>query len=76
MDWFETLTGLRDGSYEETRAQLRVEGSEQVSAINGRRLAIDKLTLPSLAELRVQVAGGAGPAGRRRAPVFMRRGAA
>jgi hypothetical protein len=25
MDWFERLTGFREGEYEETRARLKVE---------------------------------------------------
>ena len=28
MDWFERLTGFGEGSYEETRAKLKVDGRQ------------------------------------------------
>lgn len=66
MTWFETLTGFAEADYETTRAQLRVEGNELVSLVNGRRMGIGSLTLPSLGELRERTAAGAGPAGKLR----------
>ncbi|NBB14380.1 hypothetical protein GVN21_03290 [Caulobacter sp. SLTY] len=64
MDWFETLTGFREDGYEPTRAKLKIEGTELLSLVNGRRCAIGSLELPSLAELRARVGGDRGPGGR------------
>lgn len=52
MDWFERLTGFHEGPYAETRDRLavvdgRLRGGE-------RGYAVGTLTLPSLAELRVE----------------------
>ena len=55
MDWFERLTGFREAGYEDTRRRLAVDGTSLVSTVNGRRMGIGTLTLPSLAELRDQV---------------------
>ena len=64
MDWFERLTGFREGSYEDTRSRLEVDGRELRSLVNGRRYGIGELELVSLRSLRVRVAAGAGLPGR------------
>jgi hypothetical protein len=40
MDWFEKLTGFREMSYDDTRAKLKVEGSQLQSLINGKSYGI------------------------------------
>ncbi|MBR0797969.1 hypothetical protein JQ615_21500 [Bradyrhizobium jicamae] len=52
MDWFERLTGFREGSYDETRSRLKVEGKRLLSLANGEQYATGKLELVSLRELR------------------------
>ncbi|MEZ0358919.1 hypothetical protein [Mycobacterium sp. SA01] len=54
-DWFERLTGFAEDGYESTQAQLRVEGDELVSGVNGKRYGIGSLTVPTLACLRDQM---------------------
>ncbi len=62
MDWFEGLTGFPEGSYEETRSQLKVEDGRLISLVNGASHGIGTLELPSLNDLRARTAdiGGAG----------------
>ena len=55
MDWFEKLTGFREASYEETRAQLTVMDGRLVSRINGESYGIGELELVSLQALRERV---------------------
>lgn len=57
MDWFERLTGFAETDYRTTRARLRVEGTELVSQVDGRRWGIGHFEMPSLGELRQRVAG-------------------
>lgn len=64
MDWFERLTGFREGGYEDTRSRLEVDGRELRSLVNGRRYGIGELELVSLRSLRERVAAGAVPPGR------------
>jgi hypothetical protein len=45
FDWFATLTGFPEESYESTRSQLVVEGDELVSTANGARYGIGELSL-------------------------------
>lgn len=52
MDWFESLTGFREGGYEETRAKLAVDGDRLRSLINGKSYRVGELELVSLAQLR------------------------
>ena len=52
MDWFEELTGFREGGYEETRARLAVEGARLRSLVTGESHGIGELELVSLRELR------------------------
>ena len=56
MDWFEQLTGFRERSYADTKAQLEVKGSVLTSKVNGKSYAIGDLEVVSLAELRSRVA--------------------
>src|ERR1700676_1823157 len=55
MDWFEKLTGFREGGYDETRAKLKVEGRRLQSLVNGKNYGIGELELPSLHVLRERV---------------------
>jgi hypothetical protein len=55
VDWFEKLTGFREGDYRATRARLRIDGDQLVSTVNEKRYGIGQLTLPTLAELRARV---------------------
>jgi hypothetical protein len=52
MDWFEKLTGFRESSYDETRAQLEVDGKRLRSRINDASYGIGELELVSLQALR------------------------
>ena len=52
--WFEAMTGFPEGTYDETRAKLRVEGTKLVSS--GLRHDIGEFEFPTLAELRERVA--------------------
>ena len=54
MDWFERLTGFREGGYEETRAKLSIAGGRLRCLGTERSYAVGTLTLPSLAELRIR----------------------
>jgi hypothetical protein len=62
-DWFRRLTGFTEADYATTRSKLVVEGRELVSTVDGRRLGIGTLELPSLAELRERVAAAPRPEG-------------
>lgn len=55
-DWFEHITGFREGPYAQTRARLAVEGDELVSHVNGSRHATGRLEVVQLAALRQRVA--------------------
>ena len=52
MSWFEDLTGFREGSYEETRARLKVQKNRLISLENSKSFSIGKLELIALEELR------------------------
>ncbi len=52
MDWFETLTGFREGSYEATRGQLKVHADRLHSPATGKSWATGQLETPNLADLR------------------------
>jgi hypothetical protein len=64
MDWFERLTGFRETSYDDTRAKLKVEGSQLQSLINGKSYGIGELELVPLQTLRERVKSGGGVPGR------------
>jgi hypothetical protein len=68
MDWFEKLTGFREGGYEETRALLEVENRKLRSRVNGECYETGELELTSLQNLRERAkSGGNCPAGSGRA---------
>ena len=69
MDWFTRLTGFRETSYAETQACLEVDGSTLRSTVNGKSYGIGQFQMPSLGELRQQVAAGSGHAGRLRVSI-------
>ena len=52
MDWFEKITGFRETTYEETRAKLKVQGSQLRSLVTGACYEVGVLELVSLQELR------------------------
>ncbi len=66
MDWFQHITGFREGRYDETRAQLSVVDGRLHSAHSARRCAVGHLQMPSLAELRQRAQGQALGPGRTR----------
>lgn len=51
-DWFHALTGFRERSWVETRAQLEVTGAVLRSRANKRAFGIGTLETPSLGDLR------------------------
>jgi hypothetical protein len=69
MDWFEKLTGFRESSYEESRAQLKVEGPRLCSLTNGASYGIGELELVSLYALRERAKAAGAPSGRLRTSV-------
>jgi hypothetical protein len=66
MDWFELLTGFREGPYEKTRAMLEVEGKQLRSLVNGKSWAIGELELVSLNALRERAGTAYGSSDRLR----------
>src|SRR3989344_7716993 len=54
MDWFEQLSGLREGHYADTQARLSVENQRLNSTVNGRSYSIGRLDVLSLGELRAR----------------------
>ena len=52
MDWFERLTGFREGPYEETQGRLSVVDGRLRARGTDRGFAVGTLTLPSLSDLR------------------------
>ena len=56
QDWFEQLTGFREGDAATVRERLRVDGTTLLSIHNGARYQIGTLELASLAELRQRAA--------------------
>ena len=64
MDWFERITGFKEGDYDATRAQLSVVDGRLHSRHSDRTCGVGQLETPTLAELRVRAAGlttGRGP---------------
>jgi hypothetical protein len=64
MDWFESLTGFRETSYDDTRSRLKVEDRRLHSLINGKSYGIGELELVPLQALRDMVKSAGGPPGR------------
>lgn len=69
VDWFETLMGFREASYEETRGQLALDGARLRSLRTGASYAIGELELVSLQALRDQAKSGRDLNGRLRVSV-------
>ena len=68
-DWFSRLTGFNEGTYSATRELLEVNGSTLRSKANGRSFCIGQFEMPSLADLRLQVAQGKGASGPNRVSI-------
>jgi hypothetical protein len=69
MDWFQQLTGFREGSYEETRAKLRVDAGCLQSLVNGKSYGIGEFELVPVQTLRERARSIRGPSGRLKASV-------
>jgi len=54
MDWFERLTGFREGPYAETLAKVKVDAERLHSQVNGKSYAIGRLELVSFGILRAR----------------------
>lgn len=63
-NWFERLTGFREGSYDSTRARLAIENNELVSLVSGQRHGVGTLDLVELRAMRER-SGKCRDAGRR-----------
>ncbi len=50
--WFRTLTGFDEGDGDSVRSQLRLDGDQLISLVNGRSVGVGTLTTPSLGDLR------------------------
>jgi hypothetical protein len=70
MDWFERLTGFRETHYPDTRAKLKVEGSQLQSLVNGKSYGIGELELVSLQTLRERMKSAGGLPGRLKVSVM------
>ena len=75
MDWFEQLTGFREGNYEETRAKLTVEVGRLHSLVSGKSYGVGDFELVPLQTLREWARSVGGPSGRLKASVAKGRGA-
>lgn len=64
--WFESLTGFREESTDQVRANILVDGETMVSTANGREMICGRLETPTLAELRARVLAENLPQGRLR----------
>lgn len=71
MDWFTRITGIKESSYENTRAQLEVDGDILRSKTTGKTYGIGAFELVPLANLREQIARGSGTAGRPRVSIVI-----
>jgi hypothetical protein len=69
MDWFESLTGFREGSYEETKGRLKVEAGRLCPLANSACYGIGELELVSLHALRKRAETVGTPSGRLRTSV-------
>lgn len=50
--WFEKLTGFKEGTSENIRKNLAIEGDTFISKINGERFSFGMLEIPTLLELK------------------------
>ena len=55
MNWFEHLTGFCETDYETTRSQLKVNGDQLRSRVNGKCYGVGTLELLSLQDLRERI---------------------
>jgi hypothetical protein len=69
MDWFEQLTGFREGDYEETRAKLEVHAGRLQSLVNRKSYGVGEFELVPLHTLRERARSFGGPSGRLKASV-------
>lgn len=56
MSWFERLTGFPETDWASTRSRFELDGERLRSLANGREYRVGRLEIPSLSELRTQVA--------------------
>lgn len=61
--WFESLTGFREESPEQVRANIVVENETMTSRINGREMRSGHLETPTLGDLRARVRKASRPSG-------------
>jgi len=71
MDWFDRLTGFREGTYEETQAKLKVDGRQIRSLVNGKSYGIGEFKLVPLQTLRERAQCAGGTFGRLKVSVVM-----
>lgn len=64
MDWFERLTGFREGAYADVQSKLQVEGNMVHSLVNGHRYGVGEFEVASLQTLRERAQGPNGLPGR------------
>jgi hypothetical protein len=69
MDWFEQLTGFREGNYEETREKLKVDAGRLQSLVNGKSYWVGEFELVPLQTLRERARTVTEPSGRLKASV-------
>ncbi len=50
--WFEDLTGFKERSGDDVRANLKIKGNAFVSKVNGRKFTFGSLEIPTLKELK------------------------
>ena len=50
--WFEDLTGFRETTADEVRQNIRVDGTQMTSVVNGRSFSCGTLSVPTLGDLR------------------------
>ena len=55
--WFEELVGFRETSADDVRHNLRVDGDQMTSTVNGKTFACGTLSTPTLGELRATAEG-------------------
>jgi len=60
MDWFERLTGFKEGPFRATQSRLEVRDQLLCSRVNGRCYGIGSLELPTLRDLRAATRGKLG----------------
>lgn len=64
MTWFTSLTGVEKESREVVHEQIRIEGQQLISSVNGRSYQWGRLETPSLSELRERVQNVKAASGR------------